>query len=169
MSLTESLHGDGPPGPQNARRPKENPMSSAAVARVVAPSGETSAAAEIVEKFLVASMVPDPETAARYIAEPLKLTFTGGRSFTHPRESTAFNAKRYKWVKKAMERSDVVPGVGETIVYNIGTLYGEWPDGTTFEGNRYVDRFVVRGGKIVQMDVWNDSAERILTRNGIDA
>ena len=31
-----------------------------------------------------------------------------------------------------------------------------------FEGNRYVDRFVVRGGKIVQMDVWNDSAERLL-------
>lgn len=81
----------------------------------------------------------------------------------------AFNAKRYKWVKKAMERSDVVPGLGETIVYNIGTLYGEWPDGTPFESNRYVDRFVVRGGKIVQMDVWNDSAERLLTRNGIEA
>ena len=68
-----------------------------------------------------------------------------------------------------MERSDVVPGHGETIVYNIGTLYGEWPDGTPFESNRYVDRFVVRSGKIVQMDVWNVSAERLLTRNGIDA
>ena len=74
-------------------------------------------------------MVPDPKSAARYIAEPLELTFTGGRKFSHPRESTAFNARRYKWVKKAMERSDVVPGRGETIVYNIGTLYGEWPDG----------------------------------------
>jgi hypothetical protein len=39
----------------------------------------------------------------------------------------------------------------------------------TFDGNRYVDRFVVRGGKIVQMDVWNDSAERLLVRAGIDA
>lgn len=138
-------------------------------AAVVMPSDETAAAAAIVEAFLTASMIPDPETAARYIAEPLKLTFTGGRRFTHPRDCTAFNAKRYKWVKKAMERSDVVPGHGETIVYNIGTLYGEWPDGTAFEGNRYVDRFVVRGGKIVQMDVWNDSAERLLTRNAIDA
>ena len=136
---------------------------------MIAPSDETAEAAEIVEKFLVASMVPDPETAARYVAQPLNLTFTGGRKFSHPRESTAFNAKRYKWVKKKMERSDVVPGRGETIVYNIGTLYGEWPDGTAFEGNRYVDRFVVRGGKIVQMDVWNDSAERLLTANGIDA
>ena len=89
-------------------------------------------------------------------------------NIAHPRETAAFNAKRYKWVKKKMERTDVVPGRGETIVYNLGTLYGEWPDGTPFEGNRYVDRFVVRGGKIVQMDVWNDSAERLLTRHGID-
>jgi hypothetical protein len=126
-------------------------------------------AAEIVERFLAASMVPDPETAARYIAEPLAITFTGGRKFTHPRESAAFNARRYKWVKKRFERTDVVPGAEETVVYNLGTLYGEWPDGTPFEGNRYVDRFVVRGGKIVQMDVWNDSAERLLARNGIDA
>jgi hypothetical protein len=28
---------------------------------------------------------------------------------------------------------------------------------------------VVRDGKIVQMDVWNDSAERLLIRNGIEA
>src|SRR5262250_2518316 len=54
-------------------------------------SDETAEAAEIVEKFLVASMVPDPETAARYVADDLKLTFTGGRRFSHPRESTAFN------------------------------------------------------------------------------
>jgi hypothetical protein len=133
------------------------------------PSDETLAAAEIVEKFLVASMVPDPETAASYVSPALKLTFTGGRRFSHPRESSAFNAMRYKRVKKKMERTDVVPGHGETIVYNLGTLYGEWPDGTPFEGNRYVDRFVVRGGKIVQMDVWNDSAERILTMRGIEA
>ena len=141
-------------------------MSNAALA---ASPDETRAAAEVVEPFLVASMVPDPVTAARYIADDLKITFTGGRPYRHPRETAAFNAKRYKWVKKKMERTDVVPGAAETIVYNLGTLYGEWPDGTPFEGNRYVDRFVVRGGKIVQMDVWNDSAERLLTRNGIDA
>jgi hypothetical protein len=145
---------------------QEPPMSTAALA---ASPDETRAAAEVVERFLVASMVPDPVTAARYIADDLKITFTGGRPYRHPRETAAFNAKRYKWVKKKMERTDVVPGASETIVYNLGTLYGEWPDGTPFEGNRYVDRFVVRGGKIVQMDVWNDSAERLLTRNGIDA
>src|SRR5690242_14365715 len=134
----------------------------------IVPSA-TAEAARIVEAFLDASMIPDPVAAGRYIADDLQITFTGGRKFSHPRESAAFNGKRYKWVKKKFERTDVVPGTSETIVYNLGTLYGEWPDGTPFEGNRYVDRFVVRDGKIVQMDVWNDSAERILTRHGINA
>ena len=125
-----------------------------------------SAAADLVERFLEASMVPDPEAAARCVSPELVITFTGGRIFHHPRESTAFNATRYAWVKKRRERSDVAPGDGETIVYNIGTLYGAWPDGTPFEGNRYVDRFVVRGGLIVAMSVWNDSAERLLDRLG---
>ena len=76
---------------------------------------------------------------------------------------------RYKWVKKRMDTFDVAKGANGTVVYSVGTLYGEWPDGTPFEGNRYVDRFEVRNGKIVKMDVWNDSAERILTMRGITA
>ena len=140
---------------------------SAKSAVAVMPLRKGEKAASIVEKYLEASMIPDPIAAARYIADDLKLTFTGGRKMNHPRDCAAFNAKRYKWVKKKIERSDVVPGEHETIVYNLGTLYGEWPDGTPFESNRYVDRFVVRNGKIVQMDVWNDSAERLLTRHGI--
>ncbi len=130
---------------------------------------DTAGAADLVERFLVASMIPDPETAGTFMSADVDITFTGGRKFKHPRDATAFNAMRYKWVKKKMERTDVAPGDGETVVYNTGTLYGEWHDGTKFEGNRYVDRFVVRAGRIVKMDVWNDSAERILVRMDIEA
>ncbi|TCR68484.1 nuclear transport factor 2 family protein [Bosea sp. BK604] len=125
--------------------------------------------AGIVRAYLEASMVPDPEGAARYMRPGTPITFTGGRLFDHPSGPSSFNALRYRWVKKRMERFDVCPGEGETIVYSTGTLYGEWPDGTAFEGNRYVDRFVVRDGLIVKMDVWNDSAERILEQRGITA
>ena len=124
--------------------------------------------AEIVTAYLEASMVPDPERAASYMAPGIEIVFTGARSFHHPREVTAFNAGRYAWVKKRMERLDVVPGDGLTTVYSLGTLYGAWPDGTLFEGNRYVDRFTVRDGLIVTMEVWNDSAERLLTRAGLN-
>jgi hypothetical protein len=125
--------------------------------------------AEIVEAYLEASMIPDPDRAAIYMKPGTVITFTGGRDFDHPRGPTGFNAGRYRWVKKKMDCFDVCPGKDETIVYSVGTLYGEWPDGTPFEGNRYVDRFVVSNGKIVKMDVWNDSAERILTQLGIEA
>ncbi len=52
-------------------------------------------------------------------------------------------------------------------MYQPGTLYGEWLDGTPFEGNRYVDRYVVQHGLITQMDVWNDSAEWLLIQAGM--
>ena len=132
-------------------------------------STSQSEAASIVEAFLDASMIPDPDRARTYMSPNVRITFTGGRRFGDPGESSGFNAKRYRWVKKRFERTDVVAGAtsDEAIVYNIGSLYGEWPDGTPFDGNRYVDRFVVSRGKIVRMDVWNDSAEILLARAGL--
>jgi hypothetical protein len=131
-----------------------------------APSKKDPAA--IVEEFLTLHMIPDPEAAQKFMSPDVKITFTGGRRFPAARDCTAFNKQRYKWVKKKFERTDVCP-VSETeaVVYQIGTLYGEWPDGAPFEGNRYVDRYVVRDGIIMSMDVWNDSAELLLLRAGI--
>jgi hypothetical protein len=125
----------------------------------------------LVEHFLQTIMVPDPEGARAFTAPDLRIRFTGGREMRDPAECSRFNASRYTWVKKRFEQTDVVAGAteAEAIVYNIGTLYGAWPDGTLFEGNRYVDRYVVRHGLIVQMDVWNDSAEWLLQRAGLAA
>ena len=129
-------------------------------------SDAVTAAKTVVETFLHLSMIPDPEGAAAHVSESLELTFTGGRRFSGPAESTAFNAKRYKVVKKRFLRTDAAldEETGDVHVYNTGYLYGEWLDGTPFDGNRYMDKFVVRGGKIVKMDVWNDSAEILLSK-----
>ena len=127
---------------------------------------------KIVEEYLRIHMIPDPATAKRLFCAPeMEIRFTGNRLMHDPAEATAFNKARYKWVKKKFGPTHVVAGGGpeETTVYQTGTLYGEWLDGTPFEGNRYVDRFVVKGGEIVKMDVWNDSAERILVQRGIKA
>lgn len=124
---------------------------------------------ETVEEFLRIIMIPDPVGARAFVSPELRIRFTGAREMKDPAECTAFNRSRYAWVKKRFERTDVVATADheDAIVYNIGTLYGEWLDGTPFEGNRYVDRYVVRDGRIVQMDVWNDSAERMLLRAGL--
>jgi len=126
-------------------------------------------AAKIVEEYLRVLMIPDPEGARRFCSPELEIRFTGNRSMRDPSECAAFNRGRYKWVKKAFGPTHVAEGGtdDETVVYQTGTLYGEWPDGTKFDGNRYVDRYVVQRGKILKMEVWNDSAEWLLVRAGL--
>jgi hypothetical protein len=123
----------------------------------------------IVDEYLRLLMIPDPAAASQYVAPGLQIRFTGGRAMKAPAECAAFNATRYQWVKKKIDATETVAGgtMDETIVYSRGTLYGVWPDGTPFEGNRYVDRYVVKQGLITQMDVWNDSAEWLLVRAGL--
>ncbi|NNU81976.1 nuclear transport factor 2 family protein [Halovulum dunhuangense] len=128
-----------------------------------------AAAKAIVETYLELSMIPDPVAASAHISEDFELVFTGGRRFANPSESAAFNARRYAWVKKRFLRTDAAldPETGDVHVYNTGYLYGEWPDGTPFETNRYMDKFIVRDGKLVRTDVWNDSAEILLFKAGL--
>jgi hypothetical protein len=125
--------------------------------------------AAVVAEYLRLLMIPDPDAARRFVGPDLVIRFTGGREMRDPAECAAFNAGRYRWVKKRIERNEAVAGgtPEETVVYSLGTLHGEWPDGTPFEGNRYVDRYIVSHGRIVRMDVWNDSAEWLLVRAGL--
>lgn len=123
----------------------------------------------IVDEYLRILMIPDPVAASRFVAPDLRIRFTGGRVMRQPAECAAFNASRYAWVKKRIEKTELMEGSSsaEAVVYSLGTLHGAWPDGTPFEGNRYVDRYVLRDGLITQMEVWNDSAEWLLVRAGL--
>ncbi len=126
-------------------------------------------AASLVEEYLRILMIPDPEGARAFVSPELRIRFTGGREMHSPADCARFNSTRYAWVKKKFGRTEVVSGASgeEAVVYMIGTLYGEWLDGTLFSGNRYVDRYVVSNGRITEMQVWNDSAEWLLVRAGL--
>ncbi len=124
---------------------------------------EVEKAVEVVSKFLEASMIPDPDTAATYMGEDVKITFTGRREMVNAQAITAFNQQRYQWVKKNIVQYDAMQKEDHCVVYSIGYLYGQWKDGRHFDGNRYTDRFEVCNGKITKMDVLNDSAEWLLT------
>lgn len=121
-------------------------------------------AVTLVTDFLEKSMVPDPDGAAEHLAADAVIHFTGATLMSHPREMAAYNAQRYSWVKKKLGAMNASASGNAIVVYSFGTLYGQWPDGEEFSDNRYVDRFVVEDGKIVKIDVLNDSAERILKR-----
>jgi hypothetical protein len=70
-------------------------------------------------------------------------------------ELVAWSKPRYRFVKKTYDRYDAFG----TLVYCFGTLHGEWPDGTPFQGIRFIDRFELDRGLILRQDVWNDIAE----------
>lgn len=127
--------------------------------------------AAIVDEYLRLLMIPDPDSARRFVSPNLRIRFTGGREMRDPAQCAQFNAGRYQWVKKRVDSTEVVAGATRehAIVYSRGTLYGVWPDGEAFEDNRYVDRYVLRDGLIVEMDVWNDSAERLLDKSAAGA
>jgi ketosteroid isomerase-like protein len=126
-------------------------------------------AKRVVETYLDRSMAGDADGARRYMTADCEIVFTGGRAMAGPEDPPAFNARRYAWVKKRFLRTDAVqdPDTGDVHVWNTGYLYGEWPDGTPFDGNRYVDFFAVRDGLIRRTEVWNDSAEILLDRAGL--
>lgn len=143
-------------------------MHAAPASTTTTPTSSFDPAA-IVDNYLRILMIPDPDTARQFVAPTLQIRFTGCRLMQDPAECAQFNAGRYQWVKKQFEGTEVVAGATfeHAVVYNRGTLYGVWPDGEAFEGNRYVDRYVLVNGLITHMDVWNDSAERMLVRAGL--
>lgn len=140
-----------------------------------APKNSTAAArstlspADLVNEYLRILMIPDPAGVRHFVSPGLRIRFTGNRVMQSPADCSAFNASRYRWVKKKIEKTEVVAHGSDAmaVVYSLGTLYGEWPDGTPFAGNRYVDRYVVSHGQITEMDVWNDSAEWLMVRAGL--
>lgn len=127
------------------------------------PGPAPSPPAELCVEFLNALGGRDLERAKAMIADGFEMIFPGPARFTEFADLMAWAAPRYRTIAKQIERVEEAP-MGESVgVYVSGTLYGEKPDGTAFEGVRFIDRFDVRGGKIVRQEVWNDMAEAGVT------
>jgi hypothetical protein len=126
-----------------------------------------STATRMVGDFLAAMEARDLGAARKMLAPGFAMTFPGGVRFGTLEELVAWARTRYRRVTKRYARFDELPsadGTGARIVYCFGTLHGAWPDGTTFDDVRFIDRFVVRDGLLVDQQVWNDLAEARPTR-----
>ncbi|MEO0679676.1 MAG: nuclear transport factor 2 family protein [Pseudomonadota bacterium] len=115
--------------------------------------------AQTVLDYLGAMERRDLDAARALLAEGFEMRFPGAPVMTTLEALIAWSAPRYRSVRKTHEGLDVAPGPEATVVHCRGTLSGEWPDGTPFEGIRFTDRFELRGGLIARQDVWNDLAE----------
>ncbi|NNE51424.1 MAG: tautomerase [Sulfitobacter sp.] len=115
---------------------------------------------ETVRAFLKAMEARDLNTAKAMLGAGFQMTFPGDVHMTTLEELIDWAAPRYRFVTKSYAGFDAMQSEGEqAIVYCRGTLSGEWPDGTPFEGIRFIDRFEVTHGMLTRQDVWNDLAE----------
>lgn len=115
---------------------------------------------KLVNQFLECLSARDLDKASEFLSDSVVMQFPGSSPMHHLSEVIAWSKPRYRAIAKQIHGTEALQSAGdETVVYCRGTLSGEWPDGSTFEGVRFVDRFELINGKIVRQDVWNDLAE----------
>jgi hypothetical protein len=112
-----------------------------------------------VKGFLAAMEARDLDGARAFLADGFVMHFPAQAPMHRLEELVAWSKPRYRFVRKTYDGFDVTATDAATVVYAFGTLHGEWLDGTTFEGIRFIDRFEVVDGRFTRQDVWNDMAE----------
>lgn len=117
---------------------------------------------QIVRDFLEAMADRALARAQEMLAPGFTMTFPGTQPMHALQELIDWAAPRYRFVTKTYEGFDAMQGAGNAaLVYCRGTLSGEWPDGTPFEGIRFIDRFEIVDDRIIRQEVWNDIAETL--------
>ncbi|MBF9052080.1 tautomerase [Roseobacter sp. HKCCD9010] len=114
---------------------------------------------QIALDFLAAMEARDIKTAEAMLAAGFRMTFPGTQPMASIAELIGWAKGRYQFVRKTITSTEAFHQNGRAIVYVTGTLSGAWPDGEPFEGIRFIDRFEIKGAKLICQDVWNDIAE----------
>ena len=114
---------------------------------------------QIALDFLAAMEKRDISAAEAMLATEFRMTFPGNKPMATIGELIDWAKDRYRFVKKTITSAEAFHKGGCAVVYVTGTLSGEWPDGSSFEGIRFIDRFEIKDGKLFSQDVWNDIAE----------
>ena len=97
--------------------------------------------------------------AKSFLAEGFQMEFPGGEIFTDLSELVDWGKKRYKSVTKDYEHFDELYIDNIKIVYCYGFLSGNWLNGSSFSGIRFIDRFMIKDDQIFDQKVWNDLSE----------
>lgn len=116
-------------------------------------------AINLVKRFLRLMEARDLAAAEALMSPQATITFPGNKRFASQNEMVIASRDRYQWVKKHFDHAEAIIDEDRQVVYVMGSLYGVNSHEVSFSGVRYIDRFVLRNGLIIQQDVWNDLAE----------
>lgn len=114
---------------------------------------------DIVRAYLHHMEARDLEAAQALLGDGFEMIFPGAPPMTQLDALIAWAAPRYRSVAKTYDAVEAFQGDTAAVVYTRGTLSGAWPDGTPFDGIRFIDRFELVDGRITRQEVWNDIAE----------
>jgi hypothetical protein len=113
-----------------------------------------------VRNYLDALENQDLVLAKSFLSNNSKFIFPGNEVFLTLEGVRDWAKLRYHWIKKNYDHFDpLMTDDNIIIVYCYGTLYGEWLDRSTFSKIRFIDRFTLKGDKLLDQMVWNDLAE----------
>jgi ketosteroid isomerase-like protein len=122
----------------------------------------TTTGREIVRQFLAAMEARDLEAAKAFLSTDFRMTFPGGVCFSKLEELVDWGKDRYQNITKSFDGIETANDNGEEVVFCFGTLAGSFPDGSSFQNVRFIDRFKIRDGKLCDQRVWNDLGEYVL-------
>ncbi len=111
---------------------------------------------DLVKAYLAALEARNLERARELVTEDFVMTFPGNNEFTQFEELVTWSKTRYQSLTKTFDSIEECFADSGVVVYCYGTLAGEWLNGTTFSGIRFIDRFEFVAGKISRQMVWND-------------
>ena len=113
----------------------------------------------LVDRYLELSAAGDLRASAGFLVDAPLLVWPGGRRYDSLAEARGDTGRRFRAIAKRRDVYDVAPRAdGVVVVVSSGTLLGETAAGERFSGIRYLDRLVVRDGRIAEQHVFNDIA-----------
>jgi ketosteroid isomerase-like protein len=116
-------------------------------------------AIDIARDFLDALDRRDLAAATALLAPQFSMRVTGGHRFAALADFAAYAASRYASFRKSGRQFDACDAALGVVVYAHGSMSGEWREGGSFQDVRWVDRFVIQGARITELQTLSEIGE----------
>jgi len=114
---------------------------------------------DLVSRYLRTMEARDLHAARTFLAPGFTMMFPGGARMNTLEELVDWSGTRYRKLTKTFEDFDEFERGEDTIVYCFGVLNGVALDGHPIKNVRFIDRFVIKGDKLIDQKVWNDLSD----------
>jgi len=134
----------------------QGPGDSGIVVATARP--ERALAMDLAREFMDSLSHRDLSRAGNMLAADFVMTVSGGQAFRRLEDFMAHSALHYSSVRKTGAVIEACEASNGIAVYLHGAMHGTWLNGAAFEA-RFCDRFLIRDGKLAELQTWSDAAE----------